>query len=447
MTVPEALDGLPRRVAGWAVSRSPAPASMTGISLILSCCAAAWFTAGTRPDDVKGALALAGAYLAASAARLATGPPAGDAAREAVAWADPGLRASPASRADPGLGADRGMRSGSSAVWLAQVCGAMSQFAVYAGLAVGGYAAGWTGMWRLSAAVLILLSARVMVMACSGAGEAAAAEGSWHERLSARFRNQADRPGLGGGWTALIAVAAPVWGPRATLLALLDLGIIATAFALIGRRRDPGTSRHRRAGVHPALITFRDDGVLAAWLGRPVRGHLVPLPPAIAGLAATGVLAVLGLHNLSGILVLTPAVVMLLSAPGSSHPHDGRLDWLVPALLQAGELVYIAALGFAFGAPGPLTFALCALIALRHVARVSPGGRPPGNPRGALGWEGRMLVAGLGGVFGIVTVAYLALTAYLGVLVGLEIIAGCLGAGGLAGRGGGGVLVRHGERR
>ncbi len=69
MSMPGVLEGLPRRVADWAVNRSLAPNSVTGISLALGLCAAAWFSAGTRPDNISGALALLASYLAWRAAR------------------------------------------------------------------------------------------------------------------------------------------------------------------------------------------------------------------------------------------------------------------------------------------------------------------------------------------------------------------------------------------
>jgi hypothetical protein len=59
--------------------------------------------------------------------------------------------------------------------------------------------------------------------------------------------------------------------------------------------------------------------------------------------------------------------------------------------------------------------------------------RHPGDPaaeRGtSLGWEGRMLLAGLAAGIGIATVAYLALTAYLGVLIGAKVVTRCLAPG------------------
>jgi hypothetical protein len=44
----------------------------------------------------------------------------------------------------------------------------------------------------------------------------------------------------------------------------------------------------------------------------------------------------------------------------------------------------------------------------------------------ALGWEGRLLLAGLAAAMGVALFAYLALTAYLGVLVCAKVITNCL---------------------
>jgi hypothetical protein len=105
-------------------------------------------------------------------------------------------------------------------------------------------------------------------------------------------------------------------------------------------------------------------------------------------------------------------IAMLLASVGASHPHDGRLDWLAPALLLAGQYVYLAAAGFASGVPLALVFLLCALIALHYRALIA------GVPAGlALGWDGRMLVAGLGAALGLATLAYVLLTGYVAVLV------------------------------
>ncbi len=174
----------------------------------------------------------------------------------------------------------------------------------------------------------------------------------------------------------------------------------------MGGRRQPDGS----AGLRP-VAACRDDGRLAGWLGRPVRGQLVPLPPALTGLAAVCVLAALGLRDLPGFLLIAPVIAMLLAAVGSSHPHDGRLDWIVPVVLQVGQYIYIAAVGSATGVPAPVIFALCAVLAVRYEDLAGHAQR-----HAALGWDGRMIVAGLGAALGIATFAYLLLAAYVGVL-------------------------------
>ena len=204
----------------------------------------------------------------------------------------------------------------------------------------------------------------------------------------------------------------------------------------------PGSATGKTAdpAVLTTLMASRDDGTTAVWLGQLVRGQFVPLPPAILGLAATCGLAWMGMRNLPGILLLAPMVVLLLAAPGSSHPHDRRLDWLTPAVLLVSQLIYVAAVGFAFGVPAPVTFGLCGLIALRHaeLACCGPDGsqlRHRERSEGwrvadtKLGWEGRMLVVGVGAMLGIALVAYVALAAYLVVLICMRVAASCVAAG------------------
>jgi hypothetical protein len=628
MSIPEAhregngeAGGVPRRVADWAVNRSLAPTSVSGISLALSLCAAAWFSAGTRADNVRGALALFASYLAWRAAR----------------WLADQV---------PGAGAARSAKPGAGT--LAELSGTVSDYVVYAGLAVGGYEARWSGTWVLAAAVVIATAVRGTAVACGGHVAGGSDEPNSLGSLLRGFLAFS-----AGGRVAVIMIAAPIWGAHATLLILLEWGIIATAYVITGhgpervavgddRGRfrpggqseaagapirlgsparaqlpapqepptrtemsaraessarvdssapagwpvredpaaaadasvmrncvvpavpadraafpDPAASAGRaafpdppvpadrakfpdsaapadqagfrdsaapadqagsvdspgladavaradtpapgdsRAGADPraralgpgpvdspirlgsaglstsaaltrlasgagqsetplplasssettmtlelmihiepdpdpepkpktvlapgALATiaaYRDDGAAAVWLSRVVRGQFVPLPPAVAGLAATSFLAWLGMRNLGGLLLLTPLIVMLLAAFGSGHPHNGRLDWLVPALLVAGQLVYIAAIGFSFGVWAPVTFTLCALIALRYVDLARPDRRDaPGGAATRLGWEGRMLVVGIGAMLGITTVAFVALSVYVAALV------------------------------
>jgi hypothetical protein len=205
-----------------------------------------------------------------------------------------------------------------------------------------------------------------------------------------------------------------------------------------GERQRPETTPDEQAW-RDRLIMLRDDGALARYLGGLVRGNLLPLPPAVLGLVATALLAHLGLRSLPGILVLSPGLIMLLAAPGSSNRHAGRLDWLVPAVLLGWQCLYIATVGQAQDVPTPVSFTLCAVLMIRFADLACPGrpvvlARPMGRnwamevmeadrERGtALGWEGRMLLLGAGAAAGIGMFAYLALTAYLGGLICVKVL-------------------------
>ena len=248
-----------------------------------------------------------------------------------------------------------------------------------------------------------------------------------------------------------------------------------SAFSAVGLRptgtaREPAARRgpRPRAVVRASgagyLIAYRDDGPLSLWLGRLVEGRIPPVPPVLVGVFVTVALALLGMGNLSGVLVLTPVEAMLLAGLGSCHPHDGRLDWLVPPLLQVGEYLFLAALAFSRTVSPPLVFALIAAVVLRHLdvayrarhrirwpaARPSnrrarkpgraapPAGRPgltwpPLGPDGrpadvtGLGWDVRMLVGGIGAALGIMPFACIALAGYLWALVVRDFLTGWLG--------------------
>jgi len=438
MTVAEAVGMLPRRMSGWAAQASLAPNSLTGISVSLGVCAAVWFTAGTRWGNLIGALALCGGYLAGRSARglqdpesgaaAAAAATAGAASSSAAAWPARGMTVSPpgAAVSPPGAAVSESR--------LAAVCAVVTECGVCAGLAAGGLAAGGPaagriGMWQLATTAVILLAVSQLAIACGrppapgsrppapGGGQPAGAGG---QRKAARYgvtwRTLAFPY---GGRVLLIAVAAPALGTRAALFGLLGGAVIAIGYAVVtGRPRQAGATTSSRP-----IAACRDDGPIAAALGMPIRGQLVPLPPALTGLAAACVLAALGLRDLPGFLLLAPVVAMLLAAVGSSHPHDGRLDWIVPVVLQAGQYVYIAAIGFASGVPAPVTFALCALIAVHYADLAGHA-----QQHTALGWDGRMIAAGLGAALGIATFAYLLLAAYVVVLICREVMTSWLAA-------------------
>ncbi|MGI5269254.1 DUF5941 domain-containing protein [Nonomuraea sp. CA-218870] len=165
------------------------------------------------------------------------------------------------------------------------------------------------------------------------------------------------------------------------------------------------------------VVAYRDDGPLSRGMGMLVAGQLPPLPPLAAAAFVTGILLLMGMAGAGGLAVFAPLVTLLLAGPGSSHPHDGRYDWMAPPILRAIEYSFIAACGFAYGVPPVLIFLVLGAAAFHHYdlvyrmrQRVYP---PPWLAALGLGWEGRMLVLGLFALVGWVTGGFALLAAYL----------------------------------
>lgn len=371
-----------------------APQTVSWFSVGFAVIAAVWLTLGSARANWVALAALLAAYYAARAGRTM----AGQAPQAVVAWP-------------------------------VVACALLSEFIVYAGMAaavtlhpvtgaphgpaagairgtfvadLGGPGAG--GVWRLAVMAVILAALLPMAEVClRGSPRRGAQPGT--RSVPGAARRSFGAPGdvrlpLAG---AVVLLA----GERAALVALLVLGVAAFGAMIIDGTRAGRFPGERRG--------YRGDGWLAVRIGGFVDGRLPPLPPLLAGVLVTGVLAALGLRNLPGILVLTPVEAMLLAALGSWHPHDGRGDWRVPPLLQAAEYVFIAEAGFAGGLWAPVTFALIAAIGLRHLdlAYRACGRLASGVDRLGLGWEGRMIVVGIAAAAGIQPVIYPMLALYL----------------------------------
>ena len=409
---PAALD-----MARWAAWRQLPPAALYGMSLGLGLVAALWFAELSVHAKLLAIAALTGSFLFARTGSLLAAT-----SREG--------------RIRPLVG------------WLGTVCGLLTELAIYAALAVsagvapaipatpespvpgldgtfgaslrdtfvatwGG--AGTAGVWRLAIAALLLLGVRRL--AGLGYEHTAGAPGDLFPRSVLRTVEQAVTFPVGERY-AVIVLTSVFFGPRLTFVVLLGWGGLAAGYLLAGQvarsLRAPAAARPED-GV---LAAYRGDGALSGWIGALVDGRLPPLPPLLVGLLVTGVLTALGLGNLPGILVLTPVEAMMLAALGSRHPHDGPLDWLVPALLLAGEGVFLAALGLARHVIPWVVFTLLAAVVVRHVdlaCRARAGRGIPADVLG-LGWEGRMLLGAVAAVAGIAPLAYAALSGYLWVL-------------------------------
>jgi hypothetical protein len=401
-------DPAARDMARWAAWRQLTPATLYGISLGLGLVAAVWFAELAVHAKLLAIAALAGSFLFARTGSLLAA-----ASREG--------------RIRPVTG------------WLGTASGLLTELAVYAALAVSAGAgsatgldgtfggtlqntwvatfggAGRAGVWRLAIAALLLLGIRKLAQL--GYEQTAGPSGDLFPRSGLRTVEQALTFPAGERY-AVIAATSVFFGPRLTFLVLLGWGGLGTGYLLAGQivrsARAPDAERPRDG----TLAAYRGDGVLSSWVGALFDGRLPPLPPLLVGLFVTCVLAALGLGNLPGILVLTPVEVMMLAALGARHPHDGRLDWLAPALLLTAEGVFLAALGLARHVTPWLVFTLLAAVVVRHVdlaCRARAGLGIPADIYG-LGWEGRMLLAGVAATAGIVPFAYAALSGYLWLL-------------------------------
>ncbi len=404
-----------RAALAWARRRYLGLSSACGISVALAGCAAIWFSAGTTTAIVRGVAALWASYLVLAAGRTIAARTAGP---------------------DGSSAGDR--RQAGPAAWLAALGSALAEAIVYSGLVVGAAAEHWPDNWKLGVTVLGLAAVRNVMTACSTPYGFSDAPTSVIGRIAAAIVTMRV-----GGRILVIGLVAPIWGARTALLVIAAWAISSVGYGLAGRAAADVTPEGTRpAGGGPVvasatLLRLRDDGALARGLGALVRGSVLPLPPAILSLAAVSALAALGLHGLPGALTIGPAIVMLLAAPGSANPHAGRFDWLVPVLLLGAQVLYLAAAGEGERVPGPVIFALVAALLVRY-AELASSSRPVflttprrhlgwGREYGTeLGWEGRVLFAGVTAGLGIATVGYLVLTVYLAALVGAKVVRSCL---------------------
>ncbi|MFG3678850.1 DUF5941 domain-containing protein [Micromonospora chalcea] len=322
--------------------------------------------------------------------------------------------------------------------WLDTMADRFKEYVVYAGLGFGATHAGFRYGWALALAAMTLQTVRHMTDTWYGAlhDEAARrpkvvtadAGGIGGKLNAASTRVQADTGSvsywlkrtvvfpIGERW-ALIAIAAALFGQLVALVAVLVWGVLA--FAYTGGLR---TLRARWMRV-PVMATVdaalhRDDGVLARTLPTARRPLLLAVLGAL-GSAGTLVWALLAVHGGGDLPVFVPvlALVLLLGAAQASRaPHDGSLDWLVPAALRAAEYLFAIAMGVAGRAPAWLIFGYVLVLTLHHydlTARLEKRQSAPPLHAATLGWPGRSLLLAIGLIAGYASIALATLGAYL----------------------------------
>ena len=172
-----------------------------------------------------------------------------------------------------------------------------------------------------------------------------------------------------------------------------------------------------------ALQTYRDDGLLADWIGatagRALRVGEVPLT--LLGAAVLGVaLATAGRPVPGLVLAAAVAVVVVLVGAGARRSHSGRFSWIVPPLLRLLEYAFLIRLTVLADPDAmPLCFALLSALAFHHYDTVyrlrQQGVAPPAWTRAVGGgWEGRLVVAALLAALGVLAPGMLVAAVILG---------------------------------
>ncbi len=159
------------------------------------------------------------------------------------------------------------------------------------------------------------------------------------------------------------------------------------------------------------LRHYRDDGPLVELAAKGRAPAATALPSTVAALLPVVALLVLpAAHALAALLAAT-AVAAVLNAPASRSPHVARLDWLVPPLLRASEYGALLRLAVLDGPDAvPACYALLAALAYHHydvVYRLRDRAEEPPTwlRRAGLGWDGRLLAAGLLSALGVLAPA------------------------------------------
>jgi hypothetical protein len=234
---------------------------------------------------------------------------------------------------------------------------------------------------------------------------------------------------------ATIALTAAFFDARVTFTVMLAWGGLAIAYVLIGRSLRSLLAAAGPQGIDGAvsvLELYRDDGPLATALGRAL-GRRIPLPAIalllVAGLPLAAAIVVTGDGASDGLVAGVIAWTVLVGGLAAGRRLTDRLRWTVPSVLRAIEYAGILWIGAVAGADVlPATFALLCAITYHHYDTVygfrHRGITPPAWLRAvAGGWDGRLVLAVVLLVAGVLPAAFWILAVLIAVLFAGESIA------------------------
>ena len=181
------------------------------------------------------------------------------------------------------------------------------------------------------------------------------------------------------------------------------------------------------------LEVYRDDGLMARALGTTF-GPAVRLPPLVliaAGLLpAAAAIVIDGAGVRPGTAALLVAWFVLCAGTSCGRPNPGALRWMAPPLLRLGEyagIIWIASV--AGDSSLPAAFAFLAAVVFRHYDLVYRQ-RHRGVTSSAWldlvagGWDGRLLLACLLLLLGLLPGGFFVLGALLGIVFVAETVMG-----------------------
>ncbi len=180
----------------------------------------------------------------------------------------------------------------------------------------------------------------------------------------------------------------------------------------------------RRPDWSRALVLYRDDGPLARVLARLGSRRVPALAPLLAAAAPMAVLLCAdGDEAPRGLVAAAVAWAVLAGGVSRGCSHDFSLAWLVPPAMRALEYGSVFGIAAATSPDTPeAAYALVAVVAFRHydlVYRLKQRGEVPPAwvNRASGGWDGRLVVACLLMLAGLLPAAMFALAGLLAVLL------------------------------